>query len=90
MNGQTKLKLLEADYKPDPTIWRQDTPRVHLLKKIVFEKLDQADRTLILIYAELRSTRKMAEKFQVSQMTIQRQITRIRKIIKDEYLKATR
>jgi DNA-directed RNA polymerase specialized sigma24 family protein len=63
----------------------QDDPRVSRLKEIIDKKLSQVDKTIILLYADCLSYRKLGKKMRMSHMTIRREVIRIRKIIMEEY-----
>jgi DNA-directed RNA polymerase specialized sigma24 family protein len=64
---------------------RNDDPRVARLKEIIATRLNQVDRTLLLLYCEYGSYRKLAKILGVSHMTCRREILRIRKEIMEIY-----
>ena len=79
-----KYKVLEYDYLPDETIFREDSEKVHALKEIIFHRLSNADRVLLLMYAEFGNIRALARHFNVSRNAVHQQIKRIRKQITQE------
>lgn len=81
------FKDIEADYKFDPSIFTQDADRVAALKYIIDNKLSRVDKTLILIYADCLSFRKMGKRLGFSHTTMRGEVTRIKGIILDEYNK---
>ena len=62
-----------------------DNPRVARLKEIIDTKLSQVDKTIILLYADCQSYRKLGKNMRLSHMTIRREVIRIKKIILEEY-----
>ena len=80
-----EYRRIKEDYKFDPDIMCQDDPRVARLKEIIDTKLSQVDKTIILLYADCQSYRKLAKKMRLSHMTLRREVIRIRKIILEEY-----
>ena len=55
------------------------------IKKIIDTKLSLVDKTIILLYVDCQSYRKLGEKMHLSHMTVRREIIRIKKIILEEY-----
>lgn len=72
-------------YKKDTDILTGDTEDMQRLKDIIFEGLNETERRIILLYAELGTQRKVAEALGVSLFVINREIRRIREEIKDSY-----
>lgn len=70
-----------ADYGFDPSVWNGDEERVREVKRIINEDLSTADRTIILLYTELQSLRKLGEIFGVSHATMRKEVSRIRGLI---------
>lgn len=87
MNSQVveEYRAVKQEYAYDPTIFNVDSERVSRIKEIISTSLSVPDRTLILLYAEYQSYRKLGEQLGLSHMTVRREILRIRKIILDEY-----
>ncbi len=87
MNSQVveEYRAVKQEYAFDPSIFNVDNDRVSRIKEIISTRLSVPDRTLILLYAEYQSYRKLGEQLGLSHMTVRREILRIRKIILDEY-----
>lgn len=79
------FRKIRQDYEYDPDIMCPEDERVHLIKEIVNTKLSLADRTIILLYADCASYRKLGARLGVSHTTIRKDVRRIRKIIMREY-----
>ena len=86
-NAFRDFKDIEADYKYDPSIFTGDGEREAAVKYIIDNKLSRVDKTLILIYADCLSFRKMGQRLGFSHTTLRMEIMRIRKIILEEYQK---
>ncbi len=80
-----EYRQIKEDYKFDPGIMCPDDPRVSRIKEIIDTKLSQVDKTIILLYADCLSYRKLGKKMHLSHMTIRREVIRIKKIILEEY-----
>lgn len=80
-----EFRHIKEEYAWNPDIMCPDDPRVARLKEIIETKLSQVDRTIILLYCDCQSYRKLGKKMNLSHMTIRREVMRIRKIILDEY-----
>ena len=86
MKGMVRTyKDIRADYVFNPDIMNDEPERVRLVKYIVQERLNQVDRTLILLYADCHSYRKLGARLGLSRTTIQAEINRIKAIILKEY-----
>lgn len=70
------------DYVPGKGIFDEDAPRVRAVKRCIAENLNEAERFIIVMYAELGSVRKLAEVIGVHYSTLYREIRRIRTKIK--------
>ena len=84
-----EFKDIEAEYRFDPSIFTQEQDRVAALKYIIDNKLSRVDKTLILIYADCQSFRKMGKRLGFSHTTMRLEVQRIKRIILDEYDKMT-
>lgn len=73
-------------YAPCDDVLSEDDILVQRIKKIVYTRLNETDRRILLAYAELGSLRQTAKLFKVSTSTIWLKIQQIRKQILD-YLK---
>lgn len=80
-----EFRQIKQEYAYNPDIMSTDDPRVARLKEIIDTKLSQADKIIILLYADCQSYRKLGRKMRLSHMTLRREILRIKKIILEEY-----
>lgn len=80
-------KRIAPDYAYDGTIFSEDTDRVAAVKYIINNKLSQVDRTIILLYADCLSYRKLGKRLGFSHMTLRKECLRIKKKILEEYEK---
>lgn len=79
-----EFKVIAKDYAYDEDIMCMDDERIRAIKKIIDQKLSLVDKTIILLYAELMSYRKLGELMHLSHMTIRKEVKRIIRIIKSE------
>ena len=77
--------MIRREYAHNPDILCEDEPRVARLKEIIDTKLSQVDKTIILLYVDCQSYRKLGKKLRLSHMTVRREILRIKQIILEEY-----
>ena len=82
-----EFKDIEAEYRFDPSIFTDEQEKVAALKYIIDNKLSRVDKTLILIYADCLSFRKMGKRLGFSHTTMRCEVKRIKAIILDEYEK---
>lgn len=80
-----EYRAIKQDYAFDPDIMSKDDERVAKIKKIIDTKLSLVDKTIILLYVDCQSYRKLGEKMHLSHMTVRREIIRIKNIILKEY-----
>ena len=80
-----EYRAIKQDYAFDADIMSNDDPRVARLKYIIDTKLSLADKTIILLYVDCQSYRKLGVRLGVSHMTIRREVQRIKNIILKEY-----
>lgn len=80
-----EFRMIKREYAYDPSIFNADEPRVARLKEIIEKKLSQADRTILLLYVDCQSYRKLGKKLNLSHMTCRREVMRIKSIILKEY-----
>jgi len=80
-----EFRQIKQEYAFNPDIMCQDDPRVARLKEIIDTKLSQVDKTIILLYVDCQSYRKLGKKFNMSHMTLRREVMRIKKLILEEY-----
>ena len=80
-----EFRQIKAEYAFNPDIMSTDEPRVARLKEIIDTKLSQVDKTIILLYCDCLSYRKLGKKMKLSHMTIRKEVIRIKKILLEEY-----
>ena len=80
-----EYRQIKEDYKFNPDIMCEDDPKVSRIKEIIDTKLSQVDKTIILLYADCQSYRKLGAKMHLSHMTVRREVIRIKNIILKEY-----
>ena len=80
-----EYRHIRHEYAFNPDVMCQDDPRVSRLKEIIDTKLSQVDKTIILLYTDCLSYRKLGKKMHLSHMTIRKEVMRIKNIILDEY-----
>jgi DNA-directed RNA polymerase specialized sigma24 family protein len=76
---------IKEDYKYNPDIMSQEDERVARIKEIINTRLSIVDKTLILLYTDCQSYRKLGQRLGLSHMTCRKEIIRIKKIILKEY-----
>lgn len=79
------FKEIKEDYAWHPDIMNKDDERVAKVKEIINTKLSTVDKTIILLYVDCQSYRKLGKRLGFSHMTIRRECQRIKKIILAEY-----
>ena len=79
--GIINMKRILEDYLPDDDIMSEEEFRVNALKHIIYERLSETDKRVILLYAELGSQREVGRKLGVSASTVNILIKRIREDI---------
>lgn len=80
-----EYRAIKQDYAYDSDIMSKDDERVAKIKMIIDTKLSLVDKTIILLYADCQSYRKLAKKMNLSHMTLRREVIRIKNIILKEY-----
>lgn len=80
-----EYKAITKEYAYDEDIFNEDESKVNILKYIIFNRLSQPDRTIILLYTDFQSYRKLAEVMGMAHMTVRREVIRIRNLIQEEY-----
>ena len=73
-----EFKDIEADYVFDPSVMNEDESRVRAVKWIIDNKLNRVDKTLILLYADCLSFRKLGKRMGFSHTTMREEIKRIK------------
>lgn len=82
-----EFKDIEAEYRFDASVMSEDESRVRAIKWIIDNKLNRVDKTLILLYADCLSFRKLGKRMGFSHTTMREEIKRIKAIILAEYEK---
>ena len=78
---------IKEDYKFSNDIMCNEDERIHRIKEIINTRLSLVDKTLILLYVDCQSFRKLGERLGLSHMTCRKEIIRIKNIILSEYQK---
>lgn len=78
-------KEIRQDYAFDPDIMNDEPERVARVKYIVNNCLNQVDRTLIILYADCQSYRKLGKRLGLSHTTVAQEINRIKAEIRRIY-----
>ena len=81
----SEFRKIRQDYTYNPDIMNEEDERLTRVKKIIDTKLSLADKTIILLYVDCQSYRKLGVRLGVSHMTIRREVQRIKNIILKEY-----
>lgn len=74
-------KSIATDYAYNGDVFCADTAKVRRMKWVVENVLTPADRTIIILYAELGSYRKLGARLGLSHTTVRKEVLRIRRII---------
>ena len=80
-----EFRKIKQEYSYNPDIMNEEDERLTRIKKIIDTKLSLADKTIILLYVDCQSLRKLGARLGVSHMTLRREVQRIKKIILEEY-----
>lgn len=80
-------KKIRAEYEFDDSVFCRDEGRVRLLKYILRECLSDVDRTLIILYIDCHSYRKLGERLGLSHTVVAKEIRRIKAKVLEEYNK---
>ena len=80
-----EFRKIKQDYTYNPDIMNEEDERLTRVKKIIDTKLSLADKTIILLYVDCQSYRKLGARLGVSHMTLRREVQRIKNIILKEY-----
>ena len=81
----SEFRKIRQDYTYNPDIMNEEDERLTRVKKIIDTKLSLAAKTIILLYVDCQSYRKLGARLGVSHMTIRREVQRIKNIILKEY-----
>lgn len=80
-----EFRKIKQEYTYNPDIMNEEDERLTRIKKIIDTKLSLADKTIILLYVDCQSYRKLGARLGVSHMTLRREVMRIKNIILKEY-----
>ena len=80
-------KSIREDYAFDPSIFSEEPDRTAIVKWIIANRLSEVDRTLILLYTDCLSYRKLGDRLHLSHTTVAGEIRRIKAFILEEYNK---
>lgn len=80
-----EFRKIKQEYTYNPDIMNEEDERLTRVKKIIDNKLSLADKTIILLYVDCQSYRKLGARLGVSHMTLRREVQRIKNIILKEY-----
>lgn len=75
-------RQIAGDYAYDASPFSGDTAKVRRIKRIIGDRLTASDRTIIILYAELGSYRKLGRRLGLSHTTVRKEVLRIRDIVK--------
>jgi DNA-directed RNA polymerase specialized sigma24 family protein len=75
--------IVKNELLHDSGIFSEEQERTRLLRSVI-KRLTQAEQTIILLYAECGSSRKVAAMLNIPRTTMQREISRIKNKIKNE------
>lgn len=81
----SEFRKIKQEYSYNPDIMNEEDERLTRVKKIIDTKLSLADKTIILLYVDCQSYRKLGARLGVSHMTLRREVQRIKNIILKEY-----
>ena len=81
----SEFRKIRQDYTYNPDIMNEEDERLTRVKKIIDQKLSLADKTIILLYVDCQSYRKLGARLGLSHMTLRREVQRIKNIILKEY-----
>lgn len=85
MKTDFDIHRIKQDYAWNSDIMCDEDERVNRVKEIIDTKLSLADKTIILLYVECQSYRKLGARLGVSHMSVRREVLRIKKYILKEY-----
>lgn len=84
-NAVETYKLIRKDYEYSPDVMSEEDERTTRIKEIIHRRLNTADRTIILLYIDLQSYRKLGVMLDLSHMTVRREVIRIKNEIMKYY-----
>ncbi len=78
-------KTIREDYRFDGGLFSSEPDRTARLKWVLDHRLNDVDRTLIILYCDCLSTRKLGKRLGISHSLVAKEIRRIREHILEEY-----
>jgi len=82
-------KAIRPEFEYDADVFNRDTARVRQLKWVCSNRLEQAERVLVYLYAELGSIRDLADLLGVARSTLADEMVRIKNKVKEEMTNGT-
>jgi len=82
-------KEIRKDFEIDDSIFNAEPDKVRRIKEIVLNRLDQVERTLILLYADCGSLRDLGKRLGMSYGSVKRVLDPIKEKILTEYYEMT-
>lgn len=79
-----RIKDIKEEYKFTDDIFNDDDKRAYIAKKVIFEQLNEIDRTIILLYTETGSLRQLGKILGCPHSTIRPEVNRIKEDIKEK------
>lgn len=79
-----RIKDIKEEYKFNEDIFNDDDKRAYIAKKVIFEQLNEIDRTIILLYTETGSLRQLGKILGCSHSTIRPEVNRIKEDVKEK------
>ena len=76
-----EMKWILDTYRPNEDIFDEDSDRVRRLKFVIYNCLNEIDRRVVLLYAELGTQRKLARELGVSASTVNKLLKEIKRKI---------
>lgn len=75
---KNEFKNMLEDYAPDDDIFSEEDEDINRLKHIVYDELDEVDKRVLLMYAELGTLEKVGKELGVSRASACLKIKEIR------------
>lgn len=80
--NQLKVNHFIDEYKPDNTIWSEESEILKKIKFIIFHLLTEQERNILLYYSETQKQKEVAKALGISLASTHKQISTIREKIK--------
>lgn len=85
--NKLNIKEILEDYQPSDDIFNEEDELINNLKHIIYLKLNEVDKRIILMYAELKSLRKLGMELGISVSSAWIKVNEIREKIYKELQK---